>query len=84
MKKQVIILSLFCLNLSITNAQKNVLGFRSSENILKNEKTFDAQLSATRVGENIKLLSSVPHHVGSVGGKMVASEIAKVFTLFSN
>ena len=80
MKKQVIILSLFCLNLSITNAQKNVLGFRSSENILKNEKTFDAQLSATRVGENIKLLSSVPHHVGSVGGKMVASEIAKVFT----
>ena len=47
MKKQVIILSLFCLNLSITNAQKNVLGFRSSENILKNEKTFDAQLSAT-------------------------------------
>ena len=80
MKKQVIILSLFCLNLSITNAQKNVLGFRSSENILKNEKTFDAQLSATRVGENIKLLSSVPHHVGSMGGKMVASEIAKVFT----
>ena len=80
MKKQFNILTIFCLSLTTLNAQKQVLGFRSSENILKTEKTFDAQLSATRVGENIKLLSSAPHHVGSVGGKMVASEIAKVFT----
>ena len=80
MKKQFNILTIFCLSLTTLNAQKQVLGFRSSENILKTEKTFDAKLSATRVGENIKLLSSVPHHVGSVGGKMVASEIAKVFT----
>jgi N-acetylated-alpha-linked acidic dipeptidase len=80
MKKQAIFLSLFSLGFLTIHAQKKVLGFRSSENILKIEKTFDAQLSATRVGENIKLLSSVPHHVGSAGGKMVASEIAKVFT----
>jgi N-acetylated-alpha-linked acidic dipeptidase len=80
MKKQVIILSLFSLFFLTSNAQKKLLGFRSSENILKQEKIFDAQLSATRVGENIKLLSSVPHHVGSAGGKMVANEIAKVFT----
>ncbi len=79
MKKQVLIFSLLCLLILKTQAQQNLLGFRSSENQIKIEKTFDAQLSAKRVGENIKLLSSVPHHLGSVGGKMVASEIAKVF-----
>ncbi len=79
MKKQSIIFSLLCLIITTTNAQKNLLGFKSSEKEIKNEQAFDAQLSAKRVGENIKLLSSVPHHVGSVGGKMVASEIAKVF-----
>jgi N-acetylated-alpha-linked acidic dipeptidase len=62
------------------SAQKNILGFKSIDKQIKTEQTFDAQLSAKRVGENIKLLSSVPHHVGSAGGKMVASEIAKVFT----
>jgi N-acetylated-alpha-linked acidic dipeptidase len=60
-------------------AQNSILGFKRSENELKIEKDFDAQLSATRVGQNIKLLSSVPHHVGSVGGKFVASEIEKAF-----
>ena len=60
-------------------AQNSILGFKRSENELKIEKDFDAQLSATRVGQNIKLLSSVPHHVGSAGGKFVASEIEKAF-----
>jgi N-acetylated-alpha-linked acidic dipeptidase len=69
---------MLCLITSI-QAQSSLLGFKSNENQLKIEKNFDAQLSAKRVGENIKLLSAVPHHVGSVGGKMVASEIAKVF-----
>ena len=80
MKKQILLFSLFCLTITTIKAQSKLLGFKSSDNQIKNEKIFDAQLSATRVGENIKLLSSVPHHVGSVGGKMVASEIAKVFT----
>ena len=79
MKKQSLLLSLLCLIITTTNAQNALLGFKSSEKELKNEKAFDVQLSAKRVGENIKLLSSVPHHVGSAGGKMVASEIAKVF-----
>ena len=60
-------------------AQKSITGFKNTEKQLKIEADFDAQLNAKRVGENIKLLSSVPHHVGSVGGKFVASEIAKVF-----
>jgi N-acetylated-alpha-linked acidic dipeptidase len=80
MKNKIILFSLFSFSITSLNAQSSLMGFKSSETQLKNEKTFDAQLSATRVGENIKLLSSVPHHVGSAGGKMVASEIAKVFT----
>ncbi|MEN9381606.1 MAG: hypothetical protein RI940_487 [Bacteroidota bacterium] len=79
MKKKLLILSLFVFAVATTRAQSNLLGFKSSENEIKNEKYFDAQLSATRVGENIKLLSSVPHHVGSAGGKFVADEIVKVF-----
>ncbi len=80
MKKIAFALSSLCLFTTTVTAQKSVLGFSSSEKQLKTEQYFDSQLSAKRVGENIKLLSSVPHHVGSVGGKMVASEIAKVFT----
>jgi N-acetylated-alpha-linked acidic dipeptidase len=60
-------------------AQSTILGFKNTENQNKIEKDFDAQLSATRVGQNIKLLSSVPHHVGSVGGKFVSDQIVKVF-----
>jgi len=79
MKKQSIVFSLLCFIINTTSAQKPLLGFKNSDKEIINEKAFDAQLSAKRVGENIKLLSSVPHHVGSVGGKMVASEIEKVF-----
>ena len=79
MKKNTLIFSLLSLIITTTKAQSSLLGFKSSEKEIQNEKRFDAQLSAKRVGENIKLLSSVPHHVGSSGGKMVASEIAKVF-----
>ena len=69
---------LFIFNFS-SIAQKAITGFKSAEKQLKIEADFDAQLNAKRVGQNIKLLSSVPHHVGSVGGKFVAAEIAKVF-----
>jgi N-acetylated-alpha-linked acidic dipeptidase len=69
---------LIIFNFSLT-AQKAITGFKSTDKQLKIEADFDAQLNAKRVGEHIKLLSSVPHHVGSAGGKFVASEIAKVF-----
>ena len=42
-------------------------GFKNSDKQLKIEADFDSQLNAKRVGEISKLLSSVPHHVGSVG-----------------
>lgn len=43
------------------------------------EQKFDAQLSASNIGETIKLLSSEPHHVGSVGGKKVADIVLNRF-----
>jgi len=79
MKKILFPLSLIFISTLSTTAQKSITGFRNADKQLKIEADFDAQLNATRVGQNIKLLSSVPHHVGSAGGKFVASEIAKVF-----
>jgi len=61
------------------SAQNSMLGFKNAEKQNKIEKDFDAQLNAVRVGQNIKLLSSVPHHVGSVGGKFVSDQIVKIF-----
>ncbi len=79
MKKIFAPLALLFICATSLTAQKSITGFKNSDKQLKIEADFDAQLNAKRVGENIKLLSSVPHHVGSVGGKFVASEIAKVF-----
>ena len=81
--KSLCFISLFIItNINVTNnsiAQKPILGFKTADKQNKIEKDFDAQLSATRVGQNIKLLSSVPHHVGSVGGKFVSDQIVKIF-----
>ncbi len=60
-------------------AQNTILGFKSADKQNKIEKDFDAQLSTSRVSQNIKILSSVPHHVGSQGGKFVADQIVKIF-----
>ena len=79
MKKIFAPLALLLLSATSVTAQKSITGFKNTDKQLKIEADFDSQLNAKRVGENIKLLSSVPHHVGSVGGKFVASEIAKVF-----
>ena len=84
MKKQSILffvaITLLIVTMSnISHAQNNLLGFKNASKENKIEKDFDAQLSAKRVGENIKLLSSVPHHISSVGGKFVAEQIAKTF-----
>ena len=82
-KKSIQIVSLFFISFFINNhqviAQKTILGFKNTAQQNKIEKDFDAQLSATRVGQNIKQLSSVPHHLGSVGGKFVSDQIAKIF-----
>lgn len=63
---------------SSLNAQQ-ISGFKNPQKQQALEKQFDAQMSAKRVGEHIKLLSSVPHHVGSAGANKIVSEIARIF-----
>ena len=77
--KRVILFYSFLLNLSIGAMAQQLTGFKNTDAQKKLETNFDSQLSAKRIGENIKLMSSVPHHIGSVGGKFVADEIAKQF-----
>jgi len=75
-------IGLFCaimLNLSMNGIAQQFTGFKNAEAQKKLEASFDSQLSAKRIGENIKRMSSVPHHIGSVGGKFVADDIATQF-----
>ena len=62
-------------------AQETISGFtdKSSADQKQLEQKFDAQLSAQRIGQTIKELSSKPHHVGSAGGKEVADNILNKF-----
>ena len=78
-EKRVIIFCTIFLNLGINSIAQQFTGFKNTDAQKKLEANFDNQLSAKRIGENIKLMSSVPHHMGSVGGKFVAEEIAKQF-----
>lgn len=61
--------------------QKTLLGFteNSTARELKTEAAFDRSLSAPHIGETIKQLSSLPHNLGSAGGKIVAETILKKF-----
>ena len=77
--KSVVIFSIIFSSLSLNTIAQQFTGFKNTDAQKKLEANFDSQLSAKRVGENIKLMSSVPHHIGSVGGKFVADEIAKQF-----
>jgi N-acetylated-alpha-linked acidic dipeptidase len=43
------------------------------------EQQFDNALSNVRIGQNVKLLSARPHHLGSPGGKVVADEVLQQF-----
>ena len=77
--KFTLFISTLLLGISIHGFSQQFTGFKNTDNQKKLEANFDSKLSAKRVGENIKLMSSVPHHIGSVGGKFVAEEIAKKF-----
>jgi len=75
-------ISLF--TLLTASAQKNITGFTDKTSAAQKqlEQQFDAQLSAERIGQHIKSLSSQPHHVGSPGGKEVAENILAKFKSF--
>jgi N-acetylated-alpha-linked acidic dipeptidase len=77
--KCIVIFSVILSSVSLNGITQQFTGFKNTDAQKKLEANFDSQLSAKRVGENIKLMSSVPHHIGSVGGKFVADEIAKQF-----
>jgi len=60
-----------------TFAQKSISGFtaQSAQKQLSAEQQFDANLSASNIGNTIKELASKPHNVGSAGSKEVAENI---------
>jgi N-acetylated-alpha-linked acidic dipeptidase len=63
------------------SAQKTITGFtdKTATEQKQLEQRFDALLNAERIGQTIKELSAVPHHVGSPGGKVVAENILNKF-----
>jgi len=63
------------------SAQKTITGFtdKTATEQKQLEQRFDALLRAERIGQTIKELSAVPHHVGSPGGKIVADNILNKF-----
>ncbi len=66
------------------SAQKTITGFtdKTATEQKQLEQRFDALLKAERIGQTIKELSAVPHHVGSPGGKAVAEKILNKFISF--
>ena len=78
MHKLIITASAFCLFHFSLNAQtKTISGFtdQSVAQQFELEKKFDANLSASNIGNTIKELSSKPHNLGSAGSKEVAQNI---------
>ncbi len=78
-----IILASFIILLFIIKgiSQSSITGF-SAANAKQQftiEKQFDQNLNAAHIGSTIKQLSSVPHHLGSPGGKAVADTIYNRF-----
>ena len=80
MLKRIFLISFFYV-LSFWIKAQQISGFSNETASMQKqlEQKFDAQLSASNIGETIKLLSSKPHHVGSVGGKEVADIVLKRF-----
>lgn len=74
--KKYLSLSLIALS-TIAFAQKPITGFTAATSAkqVEIENAFDGSLNAQRIGETIKELSAVPHHIGSPGGKAVADKI---------
>jgi N-acetylated-alpha-linked acidic dipeptidase len=70
-------LALLALTATTYAQQKTISGFTSANAVKQAqlEQQFDKAISAKQIGENDKLLSAYPHHIGSPGGKAVADAI---------
>jgi len=79
--KKIFTLSFIAITAAASAQQKAISGFTpaSAAKELQTEQTFDASLSAPRIGETIKELAAYPHNVGSVGGKAVAEKILQKY-----
>ncbi|RWY48567.1 transferrin receptor-like dimerization domain-containing protein [Mucilaginibacter gilvus] len=79
--KKSLTLSLLMLSAASFAQQKPLIGFTpaSSAKQVTAEKTYDAALSAQRIGETIKTLSAYPHNLGSPGSKAVADKILAMY-----
>jgi len=75
--KNILTLGLLAVAVIAQAQQKNITGFNDASVVkeLKTEQSFDASLSAARIGETIKELSAFPHNLGSPGSKAVAEKI---------
>ena len=73
--KKFILLFIFFISLKIS--AQTIAGFTANNAAtqLQTEKQFDATLSASHIGQTIKLLSSKPHNLGSVNSKAEADTI---------
>ena len=72
MKKLSILLFFSLIALQNINSQNRVIRGFSEQNSsaeTKLEERFDAGLSASNIGNNIKVLSAHPHNIGSIGSK---------------
>ena len=57
--KSVVIFSAILSSISLSGIAQQFTGFKNTETQKKLESNFDSQLSANRIGENIKLMSLV-------------------------
>ncbi|MBB3054789.1 transferrin receptor-like dimerization domain-containing protein [Mucilaginibacter gotjawali] len=75
--KKTLTLGLIAIAAAVNAQQKTIIGFTDANATkeLQTEQTFDAALSAPRIGENLKELSAFPHNLGSPGSKAVAEKI---------
>ncbi len=82
MKNKIMVLHFFVIICGRSLAQPStVLGFTDSAAAVQRatEKKFDAILQSRNIGDYIKDLSAVPHHVASPGGNAVAQYILNKF-----
>jgi N-acetylated-alpha-linked acidic dipeptidase len=81
MRKGLFFVSLLMVNSILRGQSAMPSGFSdtSASEELKKEKKFDEFISRENIGMTIRDLSSVPHHVGSAGSKLVAEKIQRKF-----
>ncbi len=79
--KKILLPCLLLIAITSFSQTKKITGFfeKNVPGQLNLEASFDKNLSKENVGETIKKLSAVPHHLGSPGGKANAEYILSLY-----